>query len=49
MAGMQKKTLAQPDEAWQARAARGAADGDSFRDSFQVMAWHGTRPPRLFR
>jgi GNAT superfamily N-acetyltransferase len=29
-----------PDEAWQARAARGAEGGDSF----QVMAWAGTRP-----
>jgi GNAT superfamily N-acetyltransferase len=33
-----------PDDSWQARAARGAADGDSFRDSFQVMAWDGGRP-----
>jgi RimJ/RimL family protein N-acetyltransferase len=32
------------DEAWQQRAARGAADGDAFRDSFQVMAWDGGRP-----
>ena len=30
----------QPDEAWRARAARGAEGGDSF----QVMAWDGTRP-----
>jgi GNAT superfamily N-acetyltransferase len=29
-----------PDEAWQARAARGAEGGDSF----QVMAWAGSRP-----
>ena len=29
-----------PDEAWQARAARGAEGGDSF----QVMAWDGDRP-----
>lgn len=28
-----------PDEAWQARAARGAEGGDSF----QVMAWDGAR------
>jgi ribosomal protein S18 acetylase RimI-like enzyme len=33
-----------PDDAWQARAVRGAADGDGFRDSFQVMAWDGHRP-----
>ena len=33
-----------PDEDWQARAARGAADGDAFRDSCQVMAWAGSRP-----
>jgi ribosomal protein S18 acetylase RimI-like enzyme len=36
--------LAKPDEDWQARTARGAQDGDTFRDSFQVMAWHGARP-----
>jgi ribosomal protein S18 acetylase RimI-like enzyme len=36
--------LAKPDEDWQARAARGAADGDALRDTFQVMAWHGARP-----
>jgi ribosomal protein S18 acetylase RimI-like enzyme len=35
---------AQPDDAWQSRALRGAEDGDSFRDSFHVMAWEGTRP-----
>ena len=35
---------AKPDEDWQARAARGAQDGDAFRDSFQVMAWDGERP-----
>jgi GNAT superfamily N-acetyltransferase len=29
-----------PDEAWQARAARGAEGGDSF----QVLAWDGERP-----
>ena len=29
-----------PDDAWQARAARGADGGDSF----QVMAWDGARP-----
>jgi ribosomal protein S18 acetylase RimI-like enzyme len=34
----------QPDEAWQTRAARGAEDGDPFRDSFHVMAWDGDRP-----
>jgi ribosomal protein S18 acetylase RimI-like enzyme len=33
-----------PDDDWQARAARGAADGDALRDSFQVMAWDGARP-----
>jgi RimJ/RimL family protein N-acetyltransferase len=32
-----------PDEAWQMRAARGAQDGDPFRDSLQVMAWDGGR------
>jgi ribosomal protein S18 acetylase RimI-like enzyme len=30
----------QPDEVWQARAARGADGGESF----QVMAWDGARP-----
>jgi ribosomal protein S18 acetylase RimI-like enzyme len=35
---------AKPDEDWQARAARGAADGDGLRDSFQVMAWDAGRP-----
>jgi RimJ/RimL family protein N-acetyltransferase len=30
----------QPEEAWQARAARGAEGGESF----QVMAWDGERP-----
>ncbi|MCA1710910.1 MAG: GNAT family N-acetyltransferase [Actinobacteria bacterium] len=29
-----------PDEAWQARASRGAEGGDSF----QVLAWDGDRP-----
>jgi ribosomal protein S18 acetylase RimI-like enzyme len=33
-----------PDADWRARAARGAEDGDAFRDSFQVMAWAGGRP-----
>ena len=33
-----------PDEDWQARAMRGAADGDALRSSFQVMAWDGDRP-----
>jgi ribosomal protein S18 acetylase RimI-like enzyme len=32
------------DEAWRARARRGAEDGDAFRDSFQVMAWDEGRP-----
>jgi ribosomal protein S18 acetylase RimI-like enzyme len=30
------------DDAWQARAARGAGVGDG--DEFQVMAWDGARP-----
>jgi ribosomal protein S18 acetylase RimI-like enzyme len=38
------EALGKPDEDWQARAARGAEDGDAFRDSFQVMAWNGLRP-----
>ena len=32
------------DAAWQARAARGATDGDAFRDSFHVLAWEDGRP-----
>ena len=35
---------AKPDADWQARAARGAQDGDAFRESFQVMAWDGAQP-----
>ena len=35
---------AKPDEDWQARAQRGAADGDAVRDSFQVLAWDDERP-----